>query len=96
LGYQARQVFGIDISKVVSEYRAQILEDQNGNRYMAHFPEGVTKAAQYGAGLKANAVYLSQFQLIAYNWIEDYLADQLHIPISQGSFFNFNMYAFDA
>jgi transposase len=96
LGYEARQVFDIDISRVVTEYRAQVLEDENGNRYVAPFPEGVTKAAQYGVGLKAHAVYLSQFQLIPYNRIQDYFADQLHIPISQGSIFNFNRQAFDA
>ena len=93
--YEARQVFDIDISRVVTEYRAQVLEDDNGNRYVAPFPEGVTKAVQYGTGLKAHAVYLSQFQLIPYNRIQDHFADQLHIPISEGSIFNFNKQAFD-
>lgn len=95
-GYEARQVFDIDISRVVTEYRAQVLEDDNGNKYVASFPEGVTKAAQYGNGLKAHAVYLSQFQLIPYNRIQDYFADQLHIPVSEGSIFNFNKQAFNA
>jgi len=94
--YEARQVFDIDISRVVTEYRAQVLEDENGNRYVAPFPEGVTKAVQYGTGLKAHAVYLSQFQLIPYNRIQDYFADQLNIPISEGSIFNFNKQAFEA
>jgi transposase len=95
-GYEARQVFDIDISRVVTEYRAQVLVDGNGNRYVAPFPEGVTKAVQYGNGIKAHAVYLSQFQLIPYNRIQDYFADQLHIPISEGSIFNFNQQAFVA
>jgi transposase len=95
LDYEARQVFDIDISRVVTEYRAQVLEDDNGNRYVASFPEGVTKAVQYGTGLKAHAVYLSQFQLIPYNRIQDYFADQLHIPVSEGSIFNFNKQAFE-
>ena len=47
-------------------------------------------------GLKAHAVYLSQFQLIPYNRIQDYFADQLYIPISEGSIFNFNKQAFEA
>jgi transposase len=94
--YEARQVFDIDISRVVTEYRAQVLEDENGNRYVAAFPEGVTKAVQYGNGIKAHAVYLSQFQLIPYNRVQDYFADQLNIPISEGSIFNFNKHAFDA
>jgi transposase len=45
--YEARQVFDIDISRVVTEYRAQVLEDDSGNRYVSHFPHGVAKAVQY-------------------------------------------------
>jgi transposase len=94
VGYDARQVFDIDISRVVTEYRAQVLEDDKGTQFVAPFPEGVTKAVQYGTGLKANSVYMSQFQLIPYNRIQDYFVDQLHVPISEGSIFNFNKEAF--
>ena len=93
-GFESRQVFDIDISKVVTEYQAQILEDDKNNRFVAPFPEGVTKAVQYGTDLKAHSVYMSQFQLIPYNRIQDYFADQLYIPISEGSIFNFNQEAF--
>ena len=92
--FESRQVFDIDISRVVTEYRAQILEDDKGNRFVATFPEGVTKAVQYGTGLKAHSVYMSQFQLVPYNRIQDYFADQLHMPVSEGSIFNFNQEAF--
>ncbi|MCP4009064.1 MAG: transposase, partial [Proteobacteria bacterium] len=95
-GYEARQVFDIDISRLVTEYRAQVLEDDKGNRFVASFPEGVTKAVQYGNGIKAHAVYMSQFQLVPYNRIQDYFADQIQIPVSEGSIFNFNKQAFDA
>ena len=94
VGFDTRQVFDIDISRVVTEYRAQILEDDNGNRFVASFPENVTKAVQYGTGLKAHSVYMSQFQLVPYNRIQDHFADQLHIPISEGSIFNFNKEAY--
>ena len=93
--YEARQVFDIDISRVVTEYRAQVLEDGRGKRYVAPFPEGVTKAVWYGTRIKAHAVYLSQLQLIPYNRIGDYFSDQLHIPISEGSIFNFNKQAYE-
>ena len=92
--FESRQVFDIDISRVVTEYRAQILEDDKGNRFVAPFPDGVTKAVQYGTGLKAHSVYMSQFQLVPYNRIQDHFADQLHIPVSEGSIFNFNKQAF--
>ena len=94
VGFEARQVFDIDISRVVTEYRAEVLEDADGKRFAADFPENVTKAVQYAPGIKAHLVYMSQYQLIPYNRIQDYFADQLHIPLSEGSIFNFNMEAF--
>ena len=94
VGFESRQVFDIDISRVVTEYRAQILEDAKGRQFVASFPEAVNKSAQYGTGLKAHSVYMSQFQLIPYNRIQDYFADQLSIPLSEGSIFNFNMEAY--
>ena len=93
-GYESRQVFDIDVSRVVTEYRAQVLVDENGNRYVASFPEGVTKAVQYGSGLKAHSVYMSQFQLIPYNRVQEYFADQINVPVSEGSICNFNKEAF--
>jgi len=94
VGFDTRQVFDIDISRVVTEYRAQIVEDDNGNRFVAAFPKEVTKAVQYGTGLKAHSVYMSQFQLVPYNRVQDYFADQVHIPVSEGSIFNFNQEAY--
>jgi len=95
-GFETRQVFDIEIARVVTEYRAQILEDTYGARYVAPFPEGVTKAVQYGTGVKAHSVYMSQFQLIPYNRVQDYFVDQLHLPVSAGSIYNFNKEAFRA
>jgi transposase len=46
VGFKSRQVFDIDISGVVTEYRAQIFEDANGRPFVASFPEKVIKAAQ--------------------------------------------------
>ncbi len=94
VGFESRQVFDIDISRLVTEYRAQILEDEKGHRFVAPFPKGVTKAAQYGVQIKAHSVYLSQYQLIPYNRVQEYFADQLQIPIAEGSIFNFNKEAY--
>ncbi len=94
VGYEARQVVDLDISRVVTEYQAQILEDQNGKRYVAPFPDGVTRPVQYGIGVKVNSVYMSQQQLIPYNRIEDHFLDQMRIPVSSGSIFNFNQEAY--
>ncbi len=89
-GYESRQVFDIDISRIVTEYQAEILEDSKGNQFVAPFPKGVTKAVQYGTSLKAHSVYMSQFQLIPYKRIQGYFREQLGIPVSEGSLYNFN------
>lgn len=95
VGFERRQVFDIVVSSQVTEYQAQILEDASGKRFMAEFPEGVSRPAQYGAGLKAHSVYMSMFQLIPYDRIRDYFADQCNIPVSAGSIFNFNLESYN-
>ena len=94
VGHEHRQVIDIDIARFVTEYQAQILEDDQGNRFVASFPEGVNRPVQYGPNLKANAVYMSQYQLIPYDRVRDHLQDQMHIPVSAGSVFNFNKEAY--
>lgn len=94
VGFESRQVIDIEISKHVTEYRAEILEDANGHQFVAEFPAGVTRPVQYGNRVKAQAVYMSQQQLVPYDRIRDYFADQCGIPLSAGSVFNFNKEAF--
>jgi transposase len=95
VGYESRQVADLDISRFVTEWQAEILEDQNGKRYRAPFPKNVTRPVQYGIGVKVNAVYMSQYQLLPYNRIEDYFQDQIGIPVSAGTIYNSNKDAFD-
>lgn len=94
-GFETRQVFDIDISRLVTEYRAQRLKNEQGECFVAPFPDKVTKAVQYGDGIKAHAVYLSQYQLLPYKRIQEYFADQLQMPVSEGSLFNFNKQAYE-
>ena len=94
VGFESRQVIDIEISTVVTEYQAEILKDEDGNQFVAKFPAGITKSVQYGASVKAQAVYMSQQQLIPYDRVRDYFTDQCGIPISAGSLFNFNQEAF--
>ena len=94
-GHESRQVINITIKKTVTEYRAQILINNNGKKFVAPFPEGIKNDVQYGNALKATAVYMSQFQLIPYNRIQDYFLEQMKIPLSSGSIFNFNKDAYD-
>ncbi len=94
---EKRQVVDIDISVVVTEYQAEVLLDQHtGKRFVAPFPKGVNKAVQYGSAVKAHAVYMSQYQLLPYQRIQDYFGQYLNLPFSTGSLFNFNKEAYDA
>jgi transposase len=93
-GYEARQVIDIVIAPYVVEYRAEILEDAQARQFVAPFPAGVTRPVQYGQGVKVQAVYTSQQQLIPYDRIRDYFWDQCGIPISPGSIFRFNQEAY--
>ncbi|NQU34086.1 MAG: IS66 family transposase [Bacteroidetes bacterium] len=90
-GYESRQIIDIKISRVVTEYRAQVVKDEIGRRFTAEFPEGVNRPVQYGNSVKAHAVYISQYQLIPYNRVEEHFKDWLKLPISAGSIYNFNL-----
>jgi transposase len=94
MGEEDRQVVDIECKRVVTEYRAQILENALGQRFVAPFPQDVNSRIQYGNELKAHAVYLSQYQLLPYERIREYFTDQLNIPLSSGSLFNFINTAF--
>lgn len=88
--YIARQVINIKISTIITEYRAEVLIDDAGNKYIAEFPNGITRPIQYGTSVKTHASYLSTYQLIPYERIQEQFRDEYNIPISTGSIYNFN------
>lgn len=94
-GFESRQVVDVNIKVHVTEYRAEVLEDEFGKRYVAQFPDGITKAIQYGGGVKAESVYLSMFQLVPLARVQDQFTDQMGLPLSKGSVSNFNAEAFE-
>jgi transposase len=55
VGFEKRQVIDLDIRRFVIEYQAEVLEDANGQRFVAAFPAGVSRPVQYGNGVKAAA-----------------------------------------
>ena len=54
----------------------------------AHFPVGVDAPAQYGARMRALAVYLSHFQLLPMERIQELCGDLLGCHLSEGSLSN--------
>lgn len=95
-GYESRQIVDIKICRFITEYLAPVLENEQGERFVAAFPEGVTRPIQYGASVKASAVYMSMFQLIPYERIQTHFAELFEIPISAGSVYNFNRDAYQS
>lgn len=93
VGYESRQVFDIEMNLSVTEFRAEIVADEYDVEFTANFPKGVTEIAQYGNTVKANSVYMSQFQLIPLARVENYFADQIGLPVSKGSISNFKILA---
>lgn len=92
-GIEKRQVFDIEVSFNVIEYQAEILINAVGESYVAEFPAGVTEPVQYGAGVKATSVYLSQYQLLPQARVQDALSTQYGLPLTKGSVNNFNILA---
>jgi transposase len=92
-GFDKRQVFDIEVSFLVTEYQAEVFKNEKGDTFVAEFPEGVTELAQYGVGVKATSVYLSQYQLIPQARVQDLLGTQYGLPITKGSVNNFNILA---
>ena len=94
-GYIQRQVIDIKISKFITEYRVEILENEFGNRFTDEFPANITRPVQYGNTIKALSIYLSQHQLLPYNRIAELFEDQIGLAISVGSIYNFNKEAYE-
>lgn len=92
---ETRQVIDVNLDFTVTEYQAEVLIGSDGHRYVADFPKHITKAIQYGSSVKSLAVYMSQYQLIPYNRVQEVFKDQFGLDISQGSLSNFNREAYE-
>jgi transposase len=93
--YESRQEFDVDISVVVKEYRAEILENEKWDRITAKFPEWIKAPTQYWNWTKSHSVYLSQYQLLPYDRVWEYFEDQCWLPLSVWTVNNYNNKAYD-
>ncbi len=91
-----RQVFEVVIKRHVVEHKAEVKEcSKCGTITTGKFPEGVTKAVQYGISAKKLSVYMSQSQLIPYKRVEEFFNAQLGMSLSSGTIYKFNREAFE-
>jgi transposase len=89
VGVKKAQVVDIKFTKVVTEYQADIMQNESGCNFTAPFPRGITHAIQYGASVKEHAVYLATAQFLPYERLKSQFQDQYKIELSCGSIFNF-------
>jgi transposase len=87
---ERRQVFELPVMKLhVTEYQAQIKTcPQCGQPVKAAFPAAVSQPVQYGPRAHAAMTYLSQYQLLPYERLQELLHDLFQMDVSQGTLDN--------
>ena len=89
LSEERRQVFDIPKPRLeVTEHLVQTVKCSCGKIHKGVFPEGVNSPAQYGPGVRAMAVYLSQYQHLPYERTCEAMKDLFGCALSQGTLKN--------
>lgn len=87
---QTRQV--IDLPPIrfeVTEHRVLRAQCTCGAQQCSAFPQGLVSAVQYGAGIRAASIYLTQYQQLPYKRCTDALRDLFGITLSTATLVNF-------
>ena len=94
---QKRQVFDLPPLRLqVIEHHLMRAHCSCGAVHVGAWPQGVTSAVQYGAGVKALAVHLSQQHLVPLARVCALMQDAFGVSLSQASLASFNAQAAQA
>jgi transposase len=83
-----RQVFDVEIKRVVTEHQVEVKRCNCGARTRASFPESVRAPTQIGETARAIGVYLSE-QFIAKARLSEVMEDLFGVPVSDTSLINY-------
>ena len=87
----SRQVFDLaELEVSVTEHQSEVKVCAACGKTNTAFPEGITHPTQYGAQIKALALYLSSYQLIPYKRLHEFFKDILGHGVSLGSLVSMN------
>jgi transposase len=83
---ETRQVFDLPpVAMEVNEHRTHQLRCSCGKLHRSEFPTEISASVQYGPGVKALAVYLTQHHMLPVARTAQLLADLYGLPISAGT-----------
>jgi transposase len=94
--HSTRQVFDVEIVNIVTEHQVYESVCQCGKKHCANYPEDVRANVQYGQGVRAVVGYLSKYQLIPSDRLEEIMSEIFNSPLSEGTINNINNYAENA
>lgn len=93
--HSTRQVFEVEIKNLVVEHQVFETECSCGMKHCSAYPEGVNASVQYGPSVRAIVGYLSKYQLIPSERLEEMMSDIFNTPLSEGTIDNISNYAED-
>jgi transposase len=85
---ERRQVIELVIRREVTEYRIVAGTCACGRSHRSDFPEAISAPVQYGPGVSAFAVYMTQYQLLPFERTAAVLDELAGIAISPGSIYH--------
>lgn len=97
LRYEKRQVHDLPPIRIeVTEHQAEVkCCPVCGNTVKGDFPREVIAPVQYGPGIRATAIYLSQYQLLPYERISEIIEHLFDHKLSEGFLVNANLSLYD-
>lgn len=90
-----RQVYDLEFNIRVTEHQGEKGVCVCGKSHTASFPSGVDAYVQYGPSVRSLVNYLSTYQLIPFDRLEEICSDLFGLTLCEGTIFNTNSASFE-